>query len=107
MRIFLLGGKVEEESEAVIVSPERFLALPLLVFPLKKLKLGEPLKHRVSDFRPTGFVCVLNDGDVCIESFKVCVLALLSVDCRIEVIANGLPTDGYRRRANTAGNRDQ
>jgi len=36
----------------------------------------------------------LNDGDVCIESFKVCLLALLSVDCRIEVVADRFPWTG-------------
>jgi NAD(P)-dependent dehydrogenase (short-subunit alcohol dehydrogenase family) len=32
---------------------------------------------------------------------------LLSVDCRVEIVANGFPTDVCRRRANIAGNRDQ
>lgn len=36
----------------------------------------------------------LNDGNICIESFKVRLLALLGVDCRIEVVVNGLPRTG-------------
>jgi hypothetical protein len=55
-----------------------------LVFALKELKLGEPLKDRISDLRSTGFVLVLNDRNVCVESFKVCLLALLSVDRRAQ-----------------------
>jgi hypothetical protein len=60
-----------------------------LVVALKELKLGEPLKDRISDLRSTGFVLVLNDRNVCFESFKICLLALLRPDCRVEVIANG------------------
>jgi hypothetical protein len=55
----------------------------------KELKLGEPVKDRITDFRATGFVLVLKDGDVCIEGFKVCLLALLGLDCQIEVFAYG------------------
>jgi hypothetical protein len=76
-----MSSEVEEKSEAVVVRPQRFLALALLVFALEKLKLCEPPKDSISDFRPTGFILVLNHRDVCIESFKVCLLALLSVDC--------------------------
>jgi hypothetical protein len=49
----LLSSEVEEESEAVVVSTQGFFALALLVFALKKLKLGEPLKDSISDFRST------------------------------------------------------
>jgi hypothetical protein len=45
----LLSSEVEEESEAVVVSTQGFFALALLVFALKKLKLGEPLKDSISD----------------------------------------------------------
>jgi len=62
-----------------------------LVFALKKLKLGKPLKDSISDFRSTGFVLVLNDRNVCVERFKICLLALLGVDRRIKVVAKGLP----------------
>jgi hypothetical protein len=31
----------------------------------------------IGDVRPTGFVLVLNDGYVCIESSEVCLFALL------------------------------
>jgi hypothetical protein len=65
-----------------------------LVFALKKLKLCEPLKDSISDFRPTGFILVLNDRNVCVQSFKVRLLALLSVDCRVEVVANRFPWTG-------------
>jgi hypothetical protein len=37
---------------------------------------------------------VFNDGNVCIERFKICLLALLSVDCRVEVVANRFPWTG-------------
>jgi hypothetical protein len=32
---------------------------------------------------------VLDNRNVCVESFEICLLALLSVDCRIEVVADG------------------
>jgi hypothetical protein len=73
------------------------LALALLVFALEKLKLSEPLKNGISEFRSTGFILVLNDGNVCIDGFEICLLALLSVDCRVEVFANGLPGTGAIR----------
>jgi hypothetical protein len=82
---------VEEEAEAIVVRPQRFLALPLLVFPLKELWLCEPLIHGVRNFRSISIVLVLNDGHVCVESLDVCLLALLGVDCGIEVIADGVP----------------
>ena len=90
----MLRCKVEEESETIVVCPQRFLALSLLVIALKELKLGEPLIDRVCDFRPTGFVLVLNDRDICIKSFEICLLALLRLGCRIEVVANGFPGTG-------------
>jgi hypothetical protein len=65
-----------------------------LVFSLKKLKLGEPLKDSISDFRAPGFVFILDDRNVCVESIEVCLLALLSFDCRIEVGADGFPWTG-------------
>jgi hypothetical protein len=70
------------------VRPQRLLAFSLLVFAQKELKLGEPLIHGVRDFRMTGFVFVLNDRHVCVESFEVRLLALLGVNCRIKVVAN-------------------
>ena len=63
----------------------------MLVFPLKNLKLCEPLKYGIRNFRAPRFVLVLNDGNVCVESLKICLLPLLGVDCRIEVVANGFP----------------
>jgi hypothetical protein len=74
-----------------------------LVFALKKLKLGEPLKNGISDFRPTGFVVVLDDRNDRIEGFKICLPAFLSVDRRIKVVANGLQgrvasASEYRRK---------
>jgi hypothetical protein len=58
------------------------------------LKLGEPLKDSISDFRATGYVLVLNDRNVCVESFEVCLLAILGVDCGVEVVANRIPGTG-------------
>jgi hypothetical protein len=65
-----------------------------LVFALKKLKLGEPLKDGISDFRSPRFVLVLNDRNVCVESIEICLLPRLRVDCRIEVVANRFPGTG-------------
>jgi hypothetical protein len=73
-----------------------------LVFALKKLKLSEPLKDCISDFRATRFLLVLNDGDVRIESFNVSLLALLCADCRIEVVADVFPWTAAVRLANIA-----
>jgi len=42
-----------------MVSPQRLLALALLIFALKKLKLSEPPIHSVRDFRSTGVVLVM------------------------------------------------
>ena len=102
-----MSSDVEKESEAVVVCSQGLFALALLVFALKKLKLGEPLKDRIGDFCPTGFVLVLNNRNVRVESFEICLLALLSVDCCTEVVANGLPWTGAVGRANTAGSRDR
>jgi len=65
-----------------------------LVFALKELKFGELLIDGVSYFCPTSVVLVLNDRDVCVESFEVCLLALTSGDCFIEVIADVFPRTG-------------
>jgi hypothetical protein len=70
------------------------LCLALLVFPLKKLKLGEPLIESVSDFRPTGVVLVLNDWHVCIQSFEVRLLSLAGRDCLIGVVTDMFPAAG-------------
>ena len=86
-----MRSEVEQESETVVVRPQCLLALALLVFALKELKLGKPLVYSIRDFRPTGFVLVLSDRDVCIKSFELCLLALLRLDCRVEVVANGFP----------------
>jgi hypothetical protein len=83
-----LGGKVQEESETVVVRSQCLFALALLVFALKKLKFSEPLIHGVRDLRPTGFVLALNDRDIGIQSFERCLLALLGINCGIEVVAN-------------------
>jgi hypothetical protein len=66
----------------------------LLVFALKKLKLSEPVIHGVRDFCPTGFVLVLNDRNIGVQSFEICLLALLGVDCGIEVVTNSFPRAG-------------
>jgi hypothetical protein len=71
----LLHREVEKESKPVVVRLQGLLAFALLVFALKDLKLGEPLISGVSDFRATGFILVLNDWDVCVEGFEVCLLA--------------------------------
>jgi hypothetical protein len=34
---------------------------------------------------------VLNDRDIGIQSFEICLLPFLSVDCRVEVVANRFP----------------
>jgi len=66
----------------------------LLVFALKKLKLGEPLIDCVSDFRPPRVILVVNDRDICVESLEVCLLALSGGDRLIKVIANVFPRTG-------------
>jgi hypothetical protein len=73
---------------------------------LKELKLGEPLIHCVRDFRPTGFVLILNDQNVCVESLKVSLLALSGCDRFIKIIADGFRWTGARPLASIAGNRD-
>ena len=75
------------------VRPQRLLAFSLLVFTLKELQLSEPLIHGVGDFR-CRLVFVLHDRHVCVESFEVRLLALLGVNCRIEVVANRFPRTG-------------
>jgi hypothetical protein len=86
-----LRRKVEEESKPIVVCPQRLLTFALLVFALKELKLSEPLIDSVSDFRPTGVVLVLNDRDVGIESFEVCLFAFAGGDCLVKVIAGVFP----------------
>ncbi|MFY9674229.1 MAG: hypothetical protein WAK13_07230 [Terriglobales bacterium] len=66
----------------------------MLVFALKQLELGEPLENRISDFRSTGLVPVLNDRNVCVESLEICLLALLRVDCRVDFVADWFPGTG-------------
>jgi hypothetical protein len=90
----LLRTEIEEESEAVVLSSQCFFALALLIFTLEKLKIGEPLMDSVGDFRATRFVLVLNNGHVCSESLKICLLAVSGGDCLIEVVANGFPRTG-------------
>src|ERR1700746_1540770 len=87
----VMHSELNKEPRPVVVSPQRLLVFALLVFALKKLKLSEPLIHGVRDFRPTGFVLVLNDRDIGIQSFEICLLPFLSVDCRVEVVANRFP----------------
>ena len=90
----VLDSEVEEESEAVVVCPQRLLALALLVFSLKELKLGEPLIDSVRDLRSTSFVLILNNWHVCVESFEVCLLALSGGDRFVEIVANRFPRTG-------------
>jgi hypothetical protein len=58
------------------------------------LKFGEPLIDGIRDFRATGFVLVLNDRNVCVESLKVSLLALSGGDRLVEVIADVFPWTG-------------
>jgi hypothetical protein len=67
------------------------LALTLLVFARKKLKLSEPLVRGVCDFRPPCVVLVLNSRNVCVESVEVCLLAFTSGDWLIKVVADVFP----------------
>jgi hypothetical protein len=66
----------------------------MLVFALKELKFSEPLIHGVSDLCPTRVILVLKDGDVCVESLEVCLLALTGGDRLFEIIANVFPWTG-------------
>src|SRR5579864_9245200 len=52
------------------------------------------LRDSISDFRSPGFVLDLNDWDVGIQSFEICLLALLGFNCGIEVVANSFPRAG-------------
>jgi hypothetical protein len=65
-----------------------------LVFTLEKLKIGEPLRDSVTDFCSTRFVLVQNNRDVCIDSFKICLLAIAGHDCLVEIVPNQLPGTG-------------
>ena len=66
----------------------------MLVFALKKLKLGEPLMDSVGNLRPTGVVLVLDDLDVCVEGVEVRLLALAGGNRLDVVIANVFPRTG-------------
>ena len=90
----VLRGEVKEESEAVVVRTQSLLTFPLLIFALEKLKLGKPLVNCVFDFRPIGVILLLNDRNVCVENFEVCLFALGGDDRLIRIIADVLPRSG-------------
>jgi hypothetical protein len=48
----------------------------------------------IGDLRPTSVILILNDRDVCVQSFEVCLLALAGGDRLIEIIANVFPRTG-------------
>jgi hypothetical protein len=62
-----------------------------LVFALKKLKLCEPLKDGIRDFRSSGLVLVLNDGNVCVQGFEISLFAVSGGDRLVEVVADWFP----------------
>src|SRR3954468_10665930 len=86
-----LHSEVKKEPKPVVVSPQRLLALALLVFALEKLKLGEPLIHSVRDFRSISIVLISNNGYVCVQSIEVCLLAFTGGDRLIEIVADVFP----------------
>ena len=85
-----LCSKVQEESEAVVISPNGFVACPLLVLAPKNLKLRKPVEYGVSDSCPGEFL-LFNDRNICVKSIEIRLLLGAGFDCCIEVFADRFP----------------
>lgn len=85
-----LRSEVEEESQAVVIRSNGFVAYPLLVLASKNLKFRKPVEYGVGNFCPGGFL-LFNNGDACVDSIEICLLLRACIDCCIEVVAGGLP----------------